>query len=138
MRAVPADAILIVHFLFVLFVAGGLLFIWIGAWRGWRWVRNRRFRYAHLAAILFVASESLLGVACPLTTWENTLRGVAGNMGNIGDQSFVAHWVHQLMFFSAPEWVFTTLHVGFALLVAATFWLVPFHRKKGADITSAP
>ena len=123
MRVFIADAILIVHFLFVLFVIGGLAATWIGAWRGWHWIRSLSFRIAHLAAIVFVASEALLGMVCPLTEWEDALRGTAG------DKSFIARWVHQLMFFSAPEWVFTALYVAFALLVAATFWFVPPRRR---------
>ncbi|MGH8640305.1 MAG: DUF2784 family protein, partial [Burkholderiales bacterium] len=45
-----ADLILIVHFLFVAFVVGGLALIWIGAAAGWEWVRNFWFRVAHLGA----------------------------------------------------------------------------------------
>ena len=123
MRVFLADAILIVHFLFVLFVIGGLALTWIGAWRGWRWIRSLKFRIAHLAAIVFVAGESLFGMMCPLTEWEDALRGAAG------EKSFIARWVHQLMFFSAPEWVFTVLYVAFALLVAATFWYIPPRRS---------
>ena len=123
MRVLLADAILSVHFLFVLVVVGGLLLTWLGAWRGWRWIRGFRFRLAHLAAIVFVAGESLLGVVCPLTEWEDALRGLAG------EKSFIARWVHRVMFFSAPEWVFTVLYVAFALAVAATFWLIPPRRK---------
>ena len=122
MRVVAADAILLVHFLFVLFVVGGLVLIWLGAWLGWRWIRGLKFRITHLAAIAFVAVESMLGVACPLTVWENTLRSTAG------DQSFVAHWAHRLMFFSAPEWVFTSLYITFALWISATMWLIPSRR----------
>lgn len=122
MRALAADAILLVHFLFVLFVVGGLAATWIGAWRGWRWVRSLTFRITHLAAIVFVACEALIGMACPLTLWEDALRGMAN------EKSFIARWVHQLMFYSAPEWVFTALYVGFALIVAATFWFVPPRR----------
>jgi hypothetical protein len=119
MSNLEADVILILHFAFVLFVLGGLVFIWIGHAAGWRAVRDPRFRLLHLAAILFVAAESLLGVACPLTLWEDALRG------NTGHKSFVARWVHRLMFYNAPEWVFTILYVLFALVVAATLWWIP-------------
>lgn len=122
MRFLLADAILIVHFLFVLFVVGGLLLTWIGAWRGWRWIRSLKFRIAHVIAIVVVAGESLLGIVCPLTEWEDQLRGTTG------EKSFIARWMHQLMFFSAPEWVFTVLYVAFAVVVLATFWLVPPER----------
>ena len=70
-----ADVLLVVHFLIVAFIVGGLLLVWIGAALGWRWVRNPWFRYLHLGAIAFVAAEALFGVMCPLTVWEDTLRG---------------------------------------------------------------
>ncbi len=119
MHALAADVILVTHFAFVLFVVGGLALIWIGWAARWSWVRNRWFRALHLAAIFIVAGEALLGVTCPLTLWEDALRN------SVQDKSFVARWVHRVMFYSAPEWVFTTLYVGFALLVAATYWFVP-------------
>ena len=124
MNAVLADAVLIAHFAFVLFVTGGLVLIWIGAAAGWRWVRNPWFRFAHLAAIVFVAGEALVGVWCPLTVWEAELRGVRA------EKSFVAQWIHRLMYYEFPEWVFTTAYVGFALAVAATLWLVPPVRSR--------
>jgi hypothetical protein len=119
-----ADLILIVHFAFVLFITGGLALIWIGAAAGWRWVRNFGFRLAHLAAICVVAGEALIGMACPLTTWEDALRGRSTDM------SFVAHWLHRLLFYSFPEWVFTAAYVLFALLVAATWWRVRPQRSQ--------
>ena len=124
MRVLFADAILVVHFLFVLFVIGGLALTWIGVLCGWQWTRNLRFRIAHLVAIVFVAFEALLGIVCPLTEWENTLRGATH------EKSFIARWVHQLMFFTAPEWVFTVLYVVFAMTVAATLWFIPPRRNQ--------
>lgn len=123
MSAFLADAVLVVHFAFVLFVTGGLVLIWIGAAAGWRWVRNFGFRVAHLAAIVFVAGEALAGVWCPLTLWEAQLRGVQA------EKSFVAQWIHRLMYYDLPEWVFATAYVLFALAVAATFWLAPPVRR---------
>ena len=61
-----ADTILVVHFAFVLFVIGGFALILAGAIGGWGWIRNPTFRYTHLAAIVFVAIEAIVGVACPL------------------------------------------------------------------------
>lgn len=119
-----SDTILVVHFLYILFVVGSLPVIWVGAWFKWRFVRNFWFRFAHLAAILFVVAESLMGVACPLTVWENMLREVES------DSSFMQYWLHRIMFFSFPEWVFTITYVIFALLVATTFMLVPPNARK--------
>jgi len=119
-----ADLILVLHFAFVLFVVGGLLLILAGAWRGWRWIRSPVFRYAHLAAILVVAAEALLGVACPLTVWEDALRGHAGGAG------FIERWVGGLLYYDLPGWVFTAVYVSFAALVAYVLWYIPPQPKK--------
>ena len=119
MNTLLADIVLVIHFAFVVFVVGGMVAICAGAALGWAWVRNLKFRIAHLAAIVFVAGEALAGVWCPLTLWEDALRGSSG------DKSFIARWIHRLMFYDLPEWIFTTAYVLFALAVAAAFWLVP-------------
>ena len=92
-----ADAILVLHVCFALFVAGGLVAVWIGAWLGTAWVRGRAFRIAHLSATGVVALESLLGLVCPLTEWESGLREVAGSAGYAG--SFVGHWLGRLLYY---------------------------------------
>ena len=114
-----ADAVLLAHFGFVLFVVAGFAAVLIGAACGWRWVRNRRFRLAHLAAIVFVALESLAGIVCPLTAWENALRG------SDEARSFVGRWVSRLLYYDFPEWVFTTAYLMFALAALAAWFLIP-------------
>jgi hypothetical protein len=106
------------HFAFVLFIVGGLALIWAGAALGWAWVRNFRFRLAHLAAIVLVAGEAIAGVWCPLTLWESQLRGVQA------EKSFVAQWIHRVLFYEFPEWVFTAAYVLFALVVVASWRFV--------------
>src|SRR6266853_5488041 len=69
-----ADLVLLVHFAFVAFVALGFLAIWVGYFCRWPFVRDLRFRVAHLLAMGVVLAESLTGLICPLTTWENQLR----------------------------------------------------------------
>jgi hypothetical protein len=125
MNTLLADLILIAHFAFVSFVVGGLAVIWVGAAAGWAWVRNFWFRTAHLGAIVFVTGEALLGVWCPLTIWEDALRGVQE------DKSFIARWIHRVMFYDFPGWVFTIAYVLFALVVAASWWWIR-PKKRGA------
>jgi hypothetical protein len=120
-----ADAILVVHFLIVVFIVGGLLAVWAGAALGWEWVRNPWFRWLHLGAIGFVAAEALLGVACPLTVWEDMLRG------NVRTESFVGRWVRYFLYYEAPAWVFTVAYLGWAAATLATLRLVP-PRKRAA------
>ncbi len=117
--ALLADAILIVHFALVLFITLGLPLIYLGAARGWNWVRARRWRALHLAAILFVATESILGLACPLTVWEDALRGHRPGVG------LLERWFDRLMFYDLPAWVFLLSYSGFAGLVALTWVLIP-------------
>jgi hypothetical protein len=120
-----ADVILVVHFGIVLFIVGGLVAVWVGAALGWRWIRNPWFRYLHLGAIAFVAAEALLGVACPLTVWEDLARG------GVRAESFVGRWVRRVMFYEAPEWIFTAAYVAWTLATLATLRLVPPTRKAG-------
>jgi hypothetical protein len=119
-----ADLVLLVHFFFVLFVVAGLPLVWIGAAAGWRWVRHFGFRACHLAAILIVSAEALAGIWCPLTILEDALRGHAS------ERSFVARWLHALIFYDLPTWMFTAGYVAFAAAVAATWWRIPPERRQ--------
>ena len=114
-----ADLLLVLHFAVAGFIVLGLVFVWIGALARWPWVRNPWFRYLHLAAILLVAAEALLGLACPLTLWEDLLRG------GVRPESFIGRWVYRLLYYNAPEWVFTTLYAAWAAATALTLKLVP-------------
>ncbi|BFM18250.1 DUF2784 domain-containing protein [Maricurvus nonylphenolicus] len=124
---VLADAILIVHFLFVLFVVFGLFFIFLGHALKWQWVKNRRFRIFHLLAIGIVVFQSWIGVICPLTTWEMTLREAAGAETYAG--SFIQHWLQSLLYYTAPEWIFIVLYTGFGALVLASWYVVRPHSR---------
>ncbi len=117
-----ADAILVVHAAFVVFVVGALPATWIGAALGKPWARNPWFRGVHLAAIGFVVAESLLGYACPLTIWEDALRGTRDGRG------FIARWIHAWLFWDWPPAVFTAIYVAFGAAVAITWWAVPPRR----------
>ena len=109
-----ADLVLVLHAAFVVFVVGGLVATWIGVALGRRWARNPWFRGLHLAAIAFVVAQSVLGYTCPLTIWEDALRGADGVEG------FIQRWVRALLYWSAPAWAFTALYCGFGALVAWT------------------
>lgn len=73
-----AQAILAFHILIIAFNVFGLIAIPLGAWRGWRWVRIFWWRVLHLAALLVVAVQALLGTACFLTIWQSELQEAAG------------------------------------------------------------
>ena len=118
-----ADAVLVGHFAIVAFVVGGLVLIWVGNWRGWRWVNTWWFRVAHIAAIGVVVAQAWLGADCALTTLEMSLRE-KGGMASY-QVSFFANWVQRAIYYEAPQWVFTWIYTLFGLLVAATWWRYP-------------
>jgi hypothetical protein len=128
---VLADAVLTLHVAIVLFVIGGLVVILLGnwlRWKKWQWVNALWFRLAHLLAILFVVSESWLGIVCPLTTLEMWLRRQAGVSSYTG--SFIEHWLQRLLYYDAPGWVFTLAYSVFGLAVVATWWWIPPRRRR--------
>ena len=91
------------------------------------WIGNWVFRSLHLAAITFVAIESLIGMVCPLTQWEDKLRG------GTTERWFVSRWLHAILFYDVPEWVFSVLYVAFAVLTTLTIRLVPMRSRASRD-----
>ena len=76
-----ADAVLFLHFSFIVFVViGGLLAIW-----------RRGVLFIHLPAALWGVFVELTGRVCPLTSLENTFRIKAGYAGY--SKSFVEHYL---------------------------------------------
>ena len=117
-----ADLVLTTHVTFVLFVILGLILILFGGGLGWSWVRNPWFRAFHLGSIGLVVIQAWFGIICPLTKLEMHLRAQAGDATYEG--AFVAHWLHQLLYYEAPPWVFTVCYTVFGLAVAASWWKV--------------
>jgi len=126
--ALAADTMVFMHLLYVSFTVGGTFLILAGGILKWRWVRKRRFRFLHLGAVVLVAVEALAGVWCPLTTWEWRLRSRAGQSFE-GDISFVGRLIRKILFIEIPDWGFTLMYVGFALLVIAVFVLIRPNRR---------
>lgn len=118
-----ANAVLVVHVGIAAFVVAGLFLVVAGNLWHWGWVNNAWFRIAHLAAIGIVVAESWLDIVCPLTTLEMWLRSRAGDASYGG--GFIEHWLQQLLYFSAPGWVFVLAYSVFGLLVVASWWYFP-------------
>ena len=114
-----ADIIVVLHLLIVLFVLAGVPLVFLGRARHWAWVRDWRWRVLHLVAIATIAAESIFGIDCPLTVWEDKLRGQQTSVG------FIERGVDRILFYDAPAWVFTACYVAFAVLVVITWLAVP-------------
>lgn len=117
-----ADALLALHLGVVVFVVGLLPLVLMGGGRGWRWVRHRGLRLAHLGLMLFIAVQAWLGRLCPLTVWEQDLRSAAGQVGYSG--GFIEHGLSELLYWDLPWWVFVVAYTGFAVLVVGAWWWV--------------
>ncbi|PKM32922.1 MAG: DUF2784 domain-containing protein [Gammaproteobacteria bacterium HGW-Gammaproteobacteria-12] len=81
-----ADALVLIHLGFILFVLlGGLLLL--------RWPR---LIWLHLPAVAWGIVVECLHLGCPLTPWENQLRGMAGQAGY--DGGFIEHYLIPLIY----------------------------------------
>lgn len=135
-----ADIILVAHFAIALFITWSLPVIWLGRLLGWRFVHNPWFRYTHLVLMGVVLLETLVGMLCPLTTWEAALREAAG--APYHHHSFIGYWVNKLLFHDFSQTAYTVAYGLFFLAVIGTLFLVPVRRsqrkgrKKGTDSSS--
>ena len=97
-----ADALVLVHLAFVVFVvAGGLLVLW----RPW-------LRWVHLPAAAWGALIEFTGWICPLTPWEVVLRQKAGQTGYAG--GFIEHYILPVLY---PEGLTLGVQVTLGFLV---------------------
>jgi hypothetical protein len=124
MYSILADSLAAFHFAYVAFVVVGELAILVGAAFGCRWARNPWFRGLHLLAIAVVAMEAVFHIDCPLTVWENQLRAAAGQATS--NETFVGQLVQTIFLNNLwDQSVYEKIHIGFGLLVVATYILIP-------------
>lgn len=84
--ALMADAVVVLHLLFIVFVLSGALLAL--RWRGWILL--------HLPAMAWGMAVEFLHLYCPLTPLENHLRLKAGIAGYEGD--FIGHYLIPLIY----------------------------------------
>ena len=59
---------------------------------------------------------------------EYSNEGMKAVLRAMKGQIFVGHWVQRLLYYRAPEWMFTALYVAWATATLATLRLVPPRR----------
>ena len=94
-----ADAVVIVHFGFIAFIA-------VGALLAWRWPV---LVWAHLPALAWGAGTVLIGFPCPLTGLEKDLRRLAGDGGYGG--GFVDRYLEGVIYPDEYTFVLRSLAV---------------------------
>lgn len=112
-----ADLVLIIHFCIVFFVVFGLIALPIGCLSNYNWTRNTKLRVAHMLLMGVITLEAILGITCPLTIIENTLRQIEYQ------QSFVANWVSQLIYWDLPTYFFVSMYSA-CFIWSLAFWKV--------------
>lgn len=116
-----ADAIIIIHLIFILFViSGGLLLL-----------RNKRWSIVHLPAALWAVIIEFKGWMCPLTPLENWFREKGGNSIYQGD--FIERYLLPIIY---PADLTKELQIIFGLSViiiniAVYIWVLNKIRVKG-------
>lgn len=85
-HAFSADAVMLVHFLFIAFaLAGSFLVLW-KSWLAW----------LHLPALAWAGWIEASGRICPLTPLENHFRALAGQ-GTYGE-GFISHYLGPVIY----------------------------------------
>jgi hypothetical protein len=115
-----ADAILVVHLAFVLFVVLGALLI----------LRWPRLAWLHIPAVVWAAFIEFSATICPLTPLEVSLRQQAGQAGYAG--GFVDHYVGSLLY---PEGLTRETQTALGAVVVAinaAIYIVAFRRRRAS------
>ncbi|WP_374581255.1 DUF2784 domain-containing protein [Pseudoduganella sp.] len=117
-----ADAVLLLHAAFILFVLGGALLV----------LRWPRLVWLHLPAAAWGVGIELAGAVCPLTYLELALRERAGQQGYAG--GFVEHYLLPLVYPAgltpAVQYVLAGVVLGVNLLLYG--WLLRRRRARPA------
>ena len=99
-----ADAVLVLHGLFIVFVLIGA--IGVARWPRLAWV--------HLAAVAWAVYVAAAGRICPLTPIENALRRSAGEAGYSG--GFIEHYLLAVIY---PDGLTRGVQIGLGVFVLA-------------------
>jgi hypothetical protein len=119
-----ATFILLIHVLWVLWMLAGLALTVLGLFKRNRFMDSRLARGLHLAGLLLVAAFPLLGRLCPLTVWEDSLRGAEAGTG------FLQRFFHAVLYWDLPLELFGAAYGLAAIFTALALVLRP-PRKRG-------
>jgi hypothetical protein len=116
--------VLAIHAGVVLFNIFWMIAIPLGGWFGWRFVRSFSWRAAHIASLIVVAAQPLLGRYCFLTLWQEALKDAAGPEA-LADPGWLERALTLIVFWPLPEWIFVYLYVAAAAWTVSLWWIVP-------------
>lgn len=111
---VAADFVLVIHLLFILFIAAGALLAWRWPWLVW----------LHLPAVAWGTGIVLIGYDCPLTPLEKSLRRRGSGLGYEG--GFVDRYIENVIY---PEEYTPLLRALVAVMIFVGY--VGLFRRRG-------
>ncbi|MGH8197500.1 MAG: DUF2784 domain-containing protein [Steroidobacteraceae bacterium] len=120
-----ADAVLVLHLAFILFVVlGGLVVL-----------RAPRLAWLHLPAVAWGVLLEVFGWICPLTPLENRLRALGGEGGYAG--GFIEHYLTALIY---PAGLTRSMQVALGVIVIAinlVIYIRLLTRRRGRGVTGS-
>ena len=125
-----ADAVIVVHFLFILFMLLGFLLTAYALVFRQKFFDWWLFRSLHLLGIFYVSSLSILGKYCPLTILENGLR-LRYEVTSVYSGSFIVNYLEKLVY---PD--VNPLLIQIPTVFLAIFTIVVFIIKPPGKIKS--
>ncbi len=119
-----ADAVIVVHFLFILFMLLGFLLTAYALVFRQKFFDWWLFRSLHLLGIFYVSSLSILGKYCPLTILENGLR-LRYEASSVYSGSFIVHYLEKLIYPDVNPLVIQIPTVFLAIFTIVVFIIKP-------------
>ena len=122
-----ANIVTTIHFLMVAWAVFALPATIIGLAAKAPFARNFWFRASHLLFILFVVGEKVLGVECPLTTWERDLRALDGlDLHEVDNEPWIAQAAHNAFLFRGKTIAdMLPYYLAFGLALVTVFVAAP-------------
>jgi len=120
-----ADAVLVLHLGFILFVVLGGLVVLRAPWLAW----------LHLPAVVWGVLIEVFGWICPLTPLENRLRALGGEGGYAG--GFIEHYLTALIY---PAGLTRSMQVALGVIVIAinlVIYIRLLTRRRGRSVTGS-
>lgn len=132
-----ADAIIVVHFLYILFMLLGFLLTGYALFFREKFFDRWLFRSLHLLGIFYVVSLNILGKYCPLTILENELR-LKYEAYSVYSGSFIIHYLERLVYPDVNPLVIQIPTVFLAIFTIVVFIIRPPKKIKSIMARLSP
>jgi len=117
-----ADAVLVLHLAFIVFVVlGGLVVL-----------RRPGLAWGHLPAVVWAAATEFFGIICPLTPFENRMRALGGDAGYGG--GFIEQYLTACIYPAGLTREVQFLLGALVLIINVAVYLKLVRRERKGDV----